>query len=198
MGRHIKLMEDLTAADAPVDQPQKTRSRRWIGRVPLLPMLALVVAVALVGYAWTTKQISLNFAGAAPPVAKCATASCDGSADQGRTSGARAGRSTSRQPAVALTVRMTSRTTGGFMGTASLANRGAKAVKGWTLTFRMPNAKVVGANGAVLLKPVGATATLHGTTVIAPGKTVRLVFTATGRFGAPASCRLTGALCRIG
>jgi Cellulose binding domain len=195
MGRHTKLMEDLMGADAPVEQPQKSRGMRWIGRIPLLPMLALVVAIALVGYAWTTKQISLNFAGAAPPSSgKCDTAPCDTSADQGRSTGARVG----RQTTIALTLRMTGRTAGGFTGVASLVNRGAKPVKGWTLVFRMPKAKVIGVSGAVLLKPIGPTATLRGTSVIAPGKTVHLVFTASGRFSTPSSCRLSGALCRMG
>jgi hypothetical protein len=198
MGRHTKLMEDLMGADAPVEQPQKSRGLRWVGRAPLLPMLALLVAIALVGYAWTTKQISLNFAGAAPPQAnKCDAVPCDTSADQGRATGARAGRGAGRKSTVAVTVRLTSRTTGGFQGTATLVNRGAKPVKGWTLAFRMPKAKMVGVSGAVLLKSSGSLATFRGTSVIAPGRTVRLVFTGTGQFSAPSSCRLADARCHV-
>jgi hypothetical protein len=187
-------MEDQMGAGAPVEQPQqpqqpeKRRGLRWIGRVPLLPMLALVVAIALVGYAWTTKQISLNFAGAAPPQSNtCNAAPCDPT----RTAGTRT------QATVAVTIRRTGHTAGGFTGTATLANRGAKAVKGWTLELRMPKAKMIGASGAVLLKSQGSLATFRGTSVIAPGKAVRLVFTGTGQFSAPPSCHLTGALCRV-
>ncbi|MDX6434503.1 MAG: hypothetical protein QOE54_6869 [Streptosporangiaceae bacterium] len=197
MGRHTKLMEDLMGADAPVEQPEKTRGVRWIGRVPLLPALALVVAIALVGYAWTTKQISLNFAGAAPPQAnKCDATPCDTSGDQGRTAGARAGRSNGRQT-VAVTVRVTRHTATGFTGTATLVNRGTKPVKGWTLALRFPKAKVIGVSGAVLLR-VGSVTTLRGSSVIAPGQAVHLVLTASGRFSAPTSCRLSGATCRVG
>ncbi|MGI8335503.1 cellulose binding domain-containing protein [Actinomadura scrupuli] len=197
MGRHTKLMEDFMGADAPVEQPQKTRGARWIGRVPLLPVLALVVAIALVGYAWTTKQISLNFAGAAPPQAgNCETAPCAASAEQGRAT-ARAGRGTGRQTTVAVSVRVTGRTASGFTGTATLLNRGAKPVKGWTLALRFANAKVIGASGAVLLRPIGPVATLRATSVIAPGQAVHLVLTASGRFSTPTSCRLSGALCRV-
>jgi hypothetical protein len=186
-------MEDLMGADAPVEQPHKSRGLRWVGRVPLLPMLALMVAVALVGYAWTTKQISLNFAGAAPPRSnKCEAAPCDTSTDNGRSTEA-----PSRQNTIAVTVRKTGHTAGGFTGTATLVNRGAKPFKGWTLAFRMPKAKMIGASGAVLLKSTGSTSTFHGTSVIAPGKTVHLVFTGTGQFSAPSSCHLNGALCRV-
>lgn len=193
MGRHTKLMEDLRGVKASVEESKKNGGLRWVGRVPLLPMLALVVAIALVGYAWTTKQISLNFAGAAPSQAKTPS-------DQSRTTGARASRGTSRQNVVAVSFRVTSATPGGFRGTATLANHGAKPVKGWTLVFRIPKAKMIGASGAVLLKSagaVGSSATFRSTSVIAPGKTVRLVFTGTGQFSAPSGCRLVGVLCRV-
>jgi hypothetical protein len=161
-------------------------------------MLALVISIALVGYAWTTKQISLNFAGAAPSETnKCEAAPCPPSAD--RTSGARASRGAGRQSAVAVTFRMTGHTAGGFTGTATLVNQGAKPVKGWTLVFRIQKAKMIGASGAVLLKSAGSAgspATFRSTSVIPPGKTARLVFTGTGQFSAPSGCRLAGALCR--
>ncbi|MCW2912052.1 MAG: cellulose-binding family [Actinomycetia bacterium] len=193
MGRHTKLMEDLRGVKASVEESKKNGGLRWVGRVPLLPMLALVVAIALVGYAWTTKQISLNFAGAAPPQAKTPS-------DRSHTSGARASRGASRQNAVAVTFRVTSSTAGGFRATATLANHGAKPVKGWTLVFRIPKAKMIGASGAVLLKSAGSAgspATFRGASVIAPGKAVRLVFTGTGQFTAPSGCRLVGVLCRV-
>jgi hypothetical protein len=201
MGRHTKLMEVIgvrSSADQPQEseQPEKSRGLRWVGRVPLLPMLALVIAVALVGYAWTTKQISLNFAGAVPPQAnKCVSTPCASPSDQGRTT--RASRGAARQGSVTVAFRVTGSTATAFRGAATLVNHGTKPVKGWTLVFRTPKAKMVGASGAVLLKSAATLATFRSTKVIVPGQTVRLVFTGHGRFSAPTSCRLTGALCRV-
>src|SRR3954471_13955661 len=61
MGRHTKNVEDGVPED---DGPHR---RRRVGKVPLLPAVSGVVAIGAVVSAISTQQISLNFAGGAPP-----------------------------------------------------------------------------------------------------------------------------------
>src|SRR5437879_1135266 len=94
MGAHNKFMEENFEARAgspdgfepgPQVEPSLDPVRpwlRWIGRAPLLPVVAGVLAIGAVGTAMNTSQISLNFAGTTPT--QCAASTCDTPQDPGR------------------------------------------------------------------------------------------------------------------
>ncbi|GAA3197085.1 cellulose binding domain-containing protein [Actinocorallia longicatena] len=203
MGRHNKLdggvdwLESETdPAGTAVVPAQAARARRmaWIGRTPLMPVLAGMAAVGVVAAAFSTQQISLNFSNSPGdsgcvgcPSAAEATAPERPSA-KAVTRVVRVGRWTFR-PSAAVA--------GGFTGSVVVANTGTKPLAAWKLRFRIPNAVVTGARGATLRTAgrKGGDVYFVGGTAIAPGKRVVIRFTARGAWSKPTFCRINGSAC---
>jgi hypothetical protein len=172
--------------------------RRWLRflsvlPVPLMPILALVVAVGVVSYALSTQQISLNFAGGAP--SNTQTDQRDNQITERGPDG-RASRGAERSDGLLIAFRVASRTPGGFKATATIANQGPRPVAEWALAFKIPTASVTAVSGATAVR-TGAVPFLRGRTVIAPGEKVRIVFTARGAAARPSSCVLNGRPCAL-
>jgi hypothetical protein len=204
MGRHNKLADEVegddlaTAVVAEEEAGEGGGRLRWLTKVPLLPAIAGIGAIGVVTAAWSTSQISLNFAGGAPSHAEQPQAGAQDT-NARRGAGDRTSRS-DRTSAVTVAFRATSRSTTGFRATATIVNRGTQTINGWTLVFHIPNARVLSASNVVLVKP-GSVATvrnLAAVPTIAPGRSVRVVFTAQGAASRPSSCRFNGVPCTLG
>jgi hypothetical protein len=198
MGRHNKFADETDAdslTDVPVtEEPREGGHLNWITKVPLLPAIAGVVAVGVVAAAWSTSQISLNFAGGTPSHPEQPGSGTRNSADMQRGAGDQPNR------AVTVAFRATSRTETGFTGTATIFNRGTRPIKLWTLVFRIPNAHVLSVSNAVLVKP-GSVASIRNSAqapVIAPGHSLRVVFWANGAASRPSACRFNRVTCVLG
>ncbi|TNY35295.1 cellulose binding domain-containing protein [Thermomonospora catenispora] len=189
MGRQAKLTE----GDAPADEesrPRRRPARSWskmLVSVPLLPMVALVVAIGVVSYAWGTSQISLNFAGGPPRQAQ---------ADSGR-----------REPAagaprdgVLVSFQVDRRTETGYTGTVTIANHGDEPVAGWRLGFKFADARVLTVENAVVESKGQVTWLRNRTTtpVLGPGETVEITYTAVGTPARPTVCKFNDAPCELG
>ncbi|MCW2897979.1 MAG: cellulose-binding family [Streptosporangiaceae bacterium] len=193
MGRHKKLADDLEddelANGAVTEQRSRERSPlSWVTKVPLLPTIAGLGAIGVVAAAWSTSQISLNFAGGSPSRAE--------QPQSQRGSGDRMSRS-DRAKAVTVAFRENTRVTTGFSGTATIVNHGTQPIKDWTLVFRIPNASVLSVWNAVLVKR-GSVATVQSSPKarpIAPGQSVRVLFAASGAASRPSTCRFNGVPC---
>jgi hypothetical protein len=205
MGRHTKLADDLDpegtdlADDAMTEPPRQDGRIGWLAKVPLLPAIAGLGAIGVVTAAWSTSQISLNFAGGTPSVADQPQTQARDSTNTRRGAEDRSSRA-DRTSAVTIAFRATSRSATGFRATAKIANHGTQPINGWTLKFQIPNAQVVGASNVVLVQR-GTTAIVrnlaHAPT-IAPGRSVQVVFTAEGAASRPTSCRFNGVACTLG
>ncbi|MFB4310880.1 cellulose binding domain-containing protein [Actinomadura sp. GTD37] len=192
-----------TAAETPPDRPQDEGARTPGGRgmskffsmlpLPLLPIVALVIAVGIVSYALSTQQISLNFAGGAPR--DTVTNPRDSQVSQ-RGPGERAGRGAARADGLIIAFRVAAEAPGGFKATATVANKGTQPVAKWALAFKIPNASVTAISGATVVR-TGGLAFVRGRSAIAPGDTVRIVFTARGAAAAPSSCILNKLPCAL-
>ncbi|XRQ03824.1 cellulose binding domain-containing protein [Actinomadura welshii] len=174
--------EPGTRADAPA-------GRRWLRflsvlPVPLMPILALVIAVGIVSYALSTQQISLNFAGGAPQTSQQRDNQVTQSGPGQRADG------------LVVAFRVASRTPGGFKATATIANRGEQPVGRWALAFKIPSASVTAVSGATAVR-TGEVPFVRGRVGIAPGEKVRIVFTARGTAAKPSSCVLNRRPCAI-
>lgn len=161
--------------------------------LPLLPIVALVIAVGIVSYALSTQQISLNFAGGSPKTTQ--TDPRDNQITQ-RGPGERAGRGAGRPDGLLIGFRVDARTPGGFKATATIANKGQRPVTAWALAFKIPNASVTVVRGATVVR-TGQVAFVRGSTAIAPGGTVRIVFAAQGTPSRPSSCVLNKLPCTL-
>ncbi|SEG87164.1 Cellulose binding domain-containing protein [Thermomonospora echinospora] len=196
MGRHTKLPEGDEALDE--ELPQERPRRNWVRTLvsmPLLPMVALVIAIGVVSYAWGTSQISLNFSGG-PPQRQAQADSQDSRIDDGqvpgdRVAGGRAG--------VLVSFRATRRLPDGFAGTVTIANRTDQPVNGWLLGFKFPDARVLTLdNGAVVKKgQVTWVRNPSATPSIEPGASVRMTFTASGTASRPSACKFNKADCTL-
>ncbi|NDU76480.1 hypothetical protein GWI34_28210 [Actinomadura sp. DSM 109109] len=160
--------------------------------LPLLPIVALVIAVGIVSYALSTQQISLNFAGGAPKTSQ--SDQRDNQITQ-RGPGERAGRA-ARPDGLIVGFRLASRTPGGFKATATIANKGQRPVTAWALAFKLPNATVTTVQGATVVR-TGRLAFVRGRAGIAPGGTVRIVFAAQGTPSQPSGCILNKLRCAL-
>ncbi|MCP9954376.1 cellulose binding domain-containing protein [Actinomadura madurae] len=160
--------------------------------LPLLPIVALVIAVGIVSYALSTQQISLNFAGRLPRTTQ--TDPRDSQVSQ-RGPGERASRG-DRPDGLVVAFRVASRAPGGFKATATIANKGRQPVAAWALAFKIPNATVTAVSGATVVRG-GTTPFVRGRTAIAPGATVRIVFTARGTASTPSACVLNRLPCTL-
>ncbi|GGT49323.1 cellulose binding domain-containing protein [Actinomadura citrea] len=161
--------------------------------LPLLPIVALVIAVGIVSYALSTQQISLNFAGGSPKTTQ--TDPRDNQITQ-RGPGGRASRGAGRPDGLVIGFRVASRTPGGFKATATIANKGQRPVTAWALAFKISNAPVTAVRGATVVR-IGQVAFVRGRTAIAPGGTVQIVFAAQGTPSRPSSCVLNKLPCTL-
>ncbi|WP_084265510.1 cellulose binding domain-containing protein [Actinomadura macra] len=161
--------------------------------VPLLPIVALVVAVGVVAYALSTQQISLNFAGGAP---KEPTNGPRDSQVSQRGPGQRASRGAGRPDGIVVAFRVISRTPRTFKATATITNQGQTAVPRWALAFKIPAVSVRAVSGAAVVR-TGTLAFVRGRTQIASGQSVRIVFTATGTPKKPTYCILNRLACTL-
>ncbi|NYD46034.1 hypothetical protein BJY14_002017 [Actinomadura luteofluorescens] len=161
--------------------------------LPLLPIVALVIAVGIVSYALSTQQISLNFAGGAPKTSQ--TDPRDNQITE-RGPGGRASRGAGRPDGLVIAFRVASRTPGGFKATATIANKGQRPVTAWALAFKIPNVSVTAVRGATVVR-TGRVPFVRGRTAIAPGGTVRIVFAAQGAPSKPSACVLNRLPCTL-
>lgn len=198
MGRHTKLPEG-EEAPAPDEEPRPERPQRnWIKMfvsVPLLPMVALVLAIGVVSYAWATSRISLNFAGGPPP--RQAQVDSGNSQIQQRAPGDQiSGRG---RTGVLIAFRATRRLPNGFAGTVTIANRTSRPITGWLLGFKFPRAQVLTLTNASVLKKGQVTwvRNLTAAPALAPGASVRLTFTASGTATRPSICKFNRADCTL-
>jgi hypothetical protein len=195
MGRHTKLAEGEEALDE--ELPQESPRRNWVKAlvsVPLLPMVALVIAIGVVSYAWGTSQISLNFAGG-PPQRQQAQADSQDSPIDGQSSAGLAGQGTG----VVIAFRATRRLPDGFAGTVTIVNRTGRPVGAWVLGFKFPKAQVLTFTNAVVVKKGQVTwvRNLDTTRSIPPGASVRMTFTASGTATRPSACKFNKADCKL-
>lgn len=193
MGRHTRFEDDETPAD---HAPRRSRMG-MVSSVPLLPVLALVVAIGVVAYAVSTQQISLNFGnGGSPGNLPQADA---GNGPAGRGVRDRASRGGARPDGVVIAFRATGRLPSGFKGAVAIANRGARPVNGWILGFKIPNAQVLSVGDATLTR-TGTAAWVRNppaAPVIRPGQTVRLTFVARGAAARPSVCVFNRLRCQL-
>lgn len=207
MGRHTKDVEDGV--------PEEDGPHRYgrVGKVPLLPAVAGVVAIGAIVSALSTQQISLNFAGGPPPPGDRATQPqvSDSASPQDRSrrtardgdssllpragGSPRASRGSGRKT---VTVSYRTLTTGatGFRGQVTITNHASTSVKGWRLVLRYPQAQIVSAWDVKVIR--------RGTTLIAdnpadhpyiePGRSVTVSFVATGTAARPSGCSFSASL----
>ncbi|MBA9007133.1 cellulose binding domain-containing protein [Thermomonospora cellulosilytica] len=195
MGRHTKLTEGDAAADADEEhRPERRPARSWsrmLVSVPLLPMVALVVAIGVVSYAWGTSQISLNFAGGPPQQAQAD--SSDSTVGRGRAADP-------QRTGVLISFQVARRTETGYTGTVTIANRTGKPVERWRLGFKFADARVLSVRNAVV-ESKGQVTWLRNRAAapaIAPGATVRITYTAAGTPARPTVCKFNDAACTLG
>ncbi|MEO3782896.1 hypothetical protein ABGB12_06195 [Actinocorallia sp. B10E7] len=210
MGRHTTVDEAL-----PVAEPKRMA---WLGRTPLMPLLAGVVAVGVIAAAFSTRQISLNFAGGTPAnPGSAACAGCESLADtQDGAEGGRTAEDSAQQPLAApskpslppqatrtvsqqplrVEIKLDEMTPGGFTAVAVIRNA-SKTSKNWKLAFRIPNAVVVGVQGATFrtTREHGGTTWFTGLGPLEGRQAVKVAFTAEGAWSKPAVCKVNGRDC---
>ncbi|MCD0448368.1 cellulose binding domain-containing protein [Actinocorallia sp. API 0066] len=208
MGRHTKFWDRPRFADAPpAPSPAGKVRMAWIGRTPLMPVLAGVGAVGVVVAAYLTQQITLNLAGPGAGPESAACAGCEplraevpgyATAEDPPTQGTEAADRSLTPPGLRAAFKLRGTTGSGFTATVTLRNTGEEAVSAWKLRFRIPNAEVHGAEGATVqtLAANGGTTLLTGAAPIGPGATLRLVLTGQGAWSEPVGCRVNGQKCR--
>jgi len=205
MGRHTRNVEDGLPDDDGSDR------RRRVGKVPLLPAVTGVVAIGAVVSAISTQQISLNFAGGTPPSGQQAKPQTTGST---RPDGTRSRHSTARDDssltprrgngvsrsggrAVTVTFRTVATWQTGSLGEATITNRTAAPIEGWTLILRYPQRKILSAWDVKLIRK-GNTLVADNppeNPVITPGRSAKVSFVADGPVARPASCSFNGKPC---
>jgi cellulose binding protein with CBM2 domain len=201
MGRHTKLedyLADDVVAEDPAAPPPTGEDGRvgWVTKLPLLPVIAGIGAVGVVVAAWSTSQISLNFAGGSP--AQPLTEARNGATAQQGIADGRTSRS-NRTSTVTIAFRATSRSATGFKAVATITNHGTRPIDGWTLVFRIPNARVLTASNVMLVRG-GSVATIRSLDTapeIAPGRAFRVSFTARGAASTPSACSFNGVVCTL-
>ncbi|HEX2314911.1 MAG TPA: cellulose binding domain-containing protein [Thermomonospora sp.] len=193
MGRHTKPPEGDGAPDAGLRPERPGRSlAKMLVSLPLLPMVALVVAIGVVSYAWGTSQISLNFTGGPPQRQQPQADAQDNVVPPG-------GQAARKKRGVLIAFRATRRLPDGFAGTVTVTNRSGRPVSGWLLGFRFPGARVLTLQNATVVKTGRVTwvRNLPETPVLAPGRSVRITFTASGTASRPSACKFNKADCTL-
>lgn len=168
----------------------------WIGKVPLLPTVAGIIAVGMVATAYGTSTISLNFTGGGTPAQsqanpQCGDVGCPASSQSGDTTGGTV-------PATPVSVSFGNvPRPDGFKGTVTISNHGAGSVRGWTLSFTIPGAQVYSVTGATVLKQ-GSSVSLRSSATLTPGATTHVIFFARGTANTPTTCTFNKAACDMG
>lgn len=91
--------------------------------------------------------------------------------------------------------------TGGFNAEIVVKNTGVKQVRGWTLSFPLPQTvQIISIYNAVLVVSKGQieTRSLAWNADVDPGKSINLGFGATGPVSTPSEFRVNGILCTTG
>ncbi|MFB9839505.1 cellulose binding domain-containing protein [Actinoallomurus acaciae] len=182
--------------------------------MPLLPAVSGVVAIGAIVSALSTQQISLNFAGGPPPpsgkpakpkVSDSAspldrsrrTARDGDSSLLPRMSGSpRASRGSGRKT-ISVAYRTLSTGAGGFHGQVTITNHANTSVRGWTLILRYPRAQILSAWDVKVVRR-GTTLVADnpaGHPYIAPGKSIKVSFVASGTAARPSGCSFNGSSC---
>jgi hypothetical protein len=158
--------------------------------VPLLPIVALVLAVGVVSYALSTQQIALNFAGGAPREPTREQVSQ-------RDAGDERNGTTKRADGLVVAFRMVSKNSTGFRFTTTIANRGTRPVPAWTMAFRIPDAVIVSARGATVVRTgkLGWVRSHPGAPALAPGQSVKVSYVARGAAHGPSACKMNSLPC---
>ena len=220
MGRHTKFWDRASGQEAPPDgaPPVAAPARMaWLGRTPLMPLLAGVAAVGVIAAAFSTRQISLNFpAGAPSGQDSAACAGCEGVADMGEEKSAQppgdtgspvpaspsqaslpqqSTRTVSQRP-LRVEIKLDETTPGGFTAVAVVHND-SRTAKGWKVSFRIPNAVIVSAEGAALHTTAknGGTTWFTGFSVLEGRQKAKVTFSAEGAWSKPALCKVNGYDC---
>ncbi|WP_019634808.1 cellulose binding domain-containing protein [Actinomadura atramentaria] len=198
MGRHTRLQEPDdepasgvgglpgpgTPVTGPADPAPAPAKRRLRVPVPLLPIFALVVAIGVVSYAFSTQQISLNFA--APAREPHAEGVRDSQVSRH-----------GKQGGLTVAFRLVERRTAGFTASVTVANRGAEPVARWSLAFVIPHARVLSATGAEVVETGrrGWVRSPKGSPALEPGESVKVVFRASGKAAGPSACVINRVAC---
>jgi cellulose binding protein with CBM2 domain len=201
MGRHTKALagDDDTVEDGPQsDEPEQEQARNFgkmLAKVPLLPVMALVVAIGAVSYAYGTSQISLNFSGG-PPQGKPPADLQEGTVS-GRNSNGQPSQNVSRTRGPVVAFRVAKRTAGGFVGTVTITNRGTASIQGWTLGWMIPNVRVTEVSNAIVVRNGRAVWVRNTaeTPSLPPGASLRVTYTAQGLPARVTTCRFNNAVC---
>ncbi|MFC5186136.1 cellulose binding domain-containing protein [Actinomadura harenae] len=161
---------------------------------PLMPLVALMLAVGVVVLAYSTQQISLNFNKPSHAATPQDAGGSDGTMSQ-RSPGERASRGANRTN-VTVAFRVASRTSTGFRGTVTISNHGSTTVPKWALAFRVPGGKVRAVSGAAVVQtgPVVHVRSRSGQ-ALPPGASIRVTYTAAGAVAAPVDCVFNRAVC---
>lgn len=193
MGRHTKDISELVGEAFGPPVAVKRARMAWLGRTPLMPVLAGIGAIGVVAAAFSTQQISLNFAGGDPGSTNAPQA-CVGCSTEKRDPSA--SRSQTREQPVK--VRFAGRAVkGGFTGAVKIKNDGLQPLRTWKIAFRIPNAAVTGAPGVTFRTSgkAGSWVFFTGAAPLAPGKAVTVMFTARGAYSKPADCKINSLPC---
>ncbi|MEV4252360.1 cellulose binding domain-containing protein [Spirillospora sp. NPDC049652] len=162
---------------------------------PLMPLVALMLAVGVMVLAYSTRQISLNF-NKSPQAAtpQDANGPSDGTMSQ-RSPGERASRGAGRSE-LTVAFRVASRTSGGFRGIVTISNHGSKTVPKWALAFRVPGGTVRAVSGAAVVK-TGHVVHVRSRSgqALPPGASLRITYTSVGPVAAPVDCVLNREVC---
>ncbi|MEV5575992.1 cellulose binding domain-containing protein [Spirillospora sp. NPDC052269] len=198
MGRHTRLQ---TSDDEPPPPPagpaEGPRWKQLVANVPfpLMPLVALMLAVGVIVLAYSTQQISLNF-NKSPQAAtpQDADGPTDGTLSE-HSPGERASRGASRSD-VTVAFRVASRTSTGFRGTVTISNHGSTTVPKWALAFRVPGGSVRTVSGAAVVK-TGTVVHVRSRSgqALPPGASLRITYTSVGAVAAPVDCVLNRATC---
>jgi Cellulose binding domain len=217
MGRHTKSFEgdDTVVEDGQyqsfwgdayrdADQEEQERQRqaqaerrsfvKVLARVPLLPVVALVLAIGAVSYAYGTSQISLNFSGGPPQAGPPSDPQQDAVTGRNRS---KVSRESARTSGPVVAFRVSKKLPKGFIGTATIMNRGNTAIQGWRLDFKIPGVKVTSVQNAIVIKK-GKAAYLRNraeTPSLPPGASIRITYTARGPLAKVSACRLNRVKC---
>jgi hypothetical protein len=161
-----------------------------------MPVLAGIAATGVIVAAFSTRQISLNFAGGdKPPASDCAGCPTQPVVPQDAPD-----RTTSRSTAhTPLTIRfkVIPLSGGGFNGVVTVRNSTPRPLPKWRLAFQIPNAAVVSVTGAaVRTDGKNGTVVLFGSNVaLAPGQATIVNFKAKGAPGLPTACKINKLSC---
>lgn len=198
MGRHTRLgTPEDEGPPAPAAPSKGPRWKQLVEQVPfpLMPLVALMLAVGVIVLAYSTQQISLNF-NKSPQAAtpQDANGPSDGNMAQ-RSPGERASRGAGRSN-VTVTFRVASRTSTGFHGTVTISNHGSTTVPKWALAFRVPGGSVRAVSGAAVVQtsPVVHVRSRSGQ-ALPPGASLRITYTSVGPVASPVECVLNRETC---